>query len=400
MVAHAYARLRNKPGVCMAASGPGTTNLVTGVANAWVDCAPVRRARRRRAGRRRGTRRVPGDRPARDDASRSPSGPSASTIRSASPSSSTSPSAQAMSGKPGPVYLDLPGDVLYAGGRRGQGRVARTLRLTRKRARPAANADDVKAIVELLSKAKQPVADLRQRRAVVGGRKPSCRRSSRRRASRSTRRRRAAAWSPRTMSSAISTARSTAFTRGRPDPGRRHAHELRHRPCRAAALQRRRQDHPHRHRSRGDRDQPRRLDVGVVARREGRVLAQLTRGAQGQGYAGHATRRGASGCARRNVKKTRGSRSRRSRPTQTPIHPLRLCKEVRDFIDRDAILCVDGQEILNYGRQSIPSFTRAATASTRAPSAPWASACRSASAPRRPSPTSRSSCCTATARSA
>ena len=41
---------------------------------------------------------------------------------------------------------------------------------------------------------------------------------------------------------------------------------------------------------------------------------------------------------------------------QTPIHPLRLCKEVRDFLDRDAILVVDGQEILNYGRQSIPTF--------------------------------------------
>jgi acetolactate synthase-1/2/3 large subunit len=41
---------------------------------------------------------------------------------------------------------------------------------------------------------------------------------------------------------------------------------------------------------------------------------------------------------------------------QQPIHPLRLCKEVRDFVDRDAILVVDGQEILNYGRQSIPTF--------------------------------------------
>jgi acetolactate synthase-1/2/3 large subunit len=41
---------------------------------------------------------------------------------------------------------------------------------------------------------------------------------------------------------------------------------------------------------------------------------------------------------------------------QLPIHPLRLCKEVRDFMQRDAILCVDGQEILNYGRQSIPTF--------------------------------------------
>ena len=39
-----------------------------------------------------------------------------------------------------------------------------------------------------------------------------------------------------------------------------------------------------------------------------------------------------------------------------PIHPLRLCKEVRDFIDRDGLLVVDGQEILNFGRQSIPTF--------------------------------------------
>ena len=29
---------------------------------------------------------------------------------------------------------------------------------------------------------------------------------------------------------------------------------------------------------------------------------------------------------------------------------------MRDFLDRDAILVVDGQEILNYGRQSIPTF--------------------------------------------
>ncbi len=41
---------------------------------------------------------------------------------------------------------------------------------------------------------------------------------------------------------------------------------------------------------------------------------------------------------------------------EEPIHPLRLCKEVRDFLDRDAILVVDGQEILNYGRQSIPTY--------------------------------------------
>ena len=39
-----------------------------------------------------------------------------------------------------------------------------------------------------------------------------------------------------------------------------------------------------------------------------------------------------------------------------PIRPLRLCKEIRDFLRRDAYLVVDGQEILNFGRQSIPTF--------------------------------------------
>src|ERR1700730_14045400 len=35
------------------------------------------------------------------------------------------------------------------------------------------------------------------------------------------------------------------------------------------------------------------------------------------------------------------------------VHPLRLCEEIGNFMRRDAILVVDGQEILNYGRQSM-----------------------------------------------
>src|ERR671933_909890 len=41
MMAHAWGRTTNRVGVCMAASGPATTNLVTGVMNAWADCAPL-----------------------------------------------------------------------------------------------------------------------------------------------------------------------------------------------------------------------------------------------------------------------------------------------------------------------------------------------------------------------
>lgn len=39
--ADAYARVTGKAGVCFATSGPGATNLVTGIANAWMDSVPV-----------------------------------------------------------------------------------------------------------------------------------------------------------------------------------------------------------------------------------------------------------------------------------------------------------------------------------------------------------------------
>jgi thiamine pyrophosphate-dependent acetolactate synthase large subunit-like protein len=38
------------------------------------------------------------------------------------------------------------------------------------------------------------------------------------------------------------------------------------------------------------------------------------------------------------------------------IHPVRMLEEVKNFAKRDAILCVDGQETLNYGRQTMPTF--------------------------------------------
>jgi acetolactate synthase-1/2/3 large subunit len=39
--ADAYARVTGKAGVCWATSGPGATNLVTGIANAWMDSVPL-----------------------------------------------------------------------------------------------------------------------------------------------------------------------------------------------------------------------------------------------------------------------------------------------------------------------------------------------------------------------
>ena len=39
--AQAYAMVTGKPGICLATSGPGATNLVTGIANAFLDSIPV-----------------------------------------------------------------------------------------------------------------------------------------------------------------------------------------------------------------------------------------------------------------------------------------------------------------------------------------------------------------------
>ncbi len=40
-MADGYARASGRVGVCVATSGPGATNLVTGIANAWMDSVPL-----------------------------------------------------------------------------------------------------------------------------------------------------------------------------------------------------------------------------------------------------------------------------------------------------------------------------------------------------------------------
>src|SRR5215468_12594583 len=111
MMAHAWTRVTRKPGVCMASSGPGTINLLTGVANAWTDAAPLvaigGSSPRVSLGMEafQEIDQVAMFRPATKGAER---------IYDARriPEIVETAFRQATSGRPGPVYLDLPGDVL------------------------------------------------------------------------------------------------------------------------------------------------------------------------------------------------------------------------------------------------------------------------------------------------
>ncbi len=85
------------------------------------------------------------------------------------------------------------------------------------------------------------------------------------------------------------------------------------------------------------------------------VLGQLA--AEGEGKFDAGRYAGWVGKLRDIDKAKTAEQEKRMASSASPIHPLRLCKEVRDFLNRDAYLVVDGQEILNYyGRQSIPTF--------------------------------------------
>ena len=111
--AQAYARLKQQPAVCMAASGPGVINLTTGIANALIDCAPVVA--------------VGGSSPIHQFGRQTfQEIDQVAIMRGCTkwtqqiidvrriPEMVNTAFQKAMGGKPGPVYLDLPRDVLQA----------------------------------------------------------------------------------------------------------------------------------------------------------------------------------------------------------------------------------------------------------------------------------------------
>src|ERR1700684_1886409 len=108
----AYSRLKQEPSVCMAASGPGVTNLITGMANALVDCCPVvafcGSSPISQFGRQVFQEIDPGER-MRGCCKHVDRIINLKRI----PQQVSFALQQAMAGKPGPVYVDCPGDMLY-----------------------------------------------------------------------------------------------------------------------------------------------------------------------------------------------------------------------------------------------------------------------------------------------
>jgi thiamine pyrophosphate-dependent acetolactate synthase large subunit-like protein len=347
----AYSRLLNKPSVCMAASGPATTNLVTGIAHAWADCTPVIA--------------LGGAAPvstwhngAFQDCDQlamfKPITKWSDRVHHARriPELVHLAVTHAMTGRPGPIYLDLPGDILY------QEVDEATLEYPdpydpAKRARPAMSANDVKAIVDLLAKAKQPVlvtgsgvqwaeAEKEMQAFVEAVGMPFYTTPQGR------------GVIPEDHKYSYLTSRGTAFK----DAdlvlviGTRMNYVIGHAaPPRwnAAAKIVRIDIDPFEVAS-----SPRKLDVGAVA--DARVaFQQLTEACKGK-VTPASYEKWCEQLRVRNVQKSAEAEQSLSND-QSPIHPLRLCKEVRDFMDRDSVLCVDGQEILNFGRQAIPQFT-------------------------------------------
>jgi acetolactate synthase-1/2/3 large subunit len=352
MMAHAYTRLRNRPGICMAASGPGVTNLVTGVAHAWADGVPIialgGSAPMGTSGR--------GAFQEMDQLTMmKPCTKWAERVHHAKriPEFLHKAFQTAMSGKPGPVYLDLPGDVLYEEVDEAD-IVWPTLWDELERARPQASAAAIETVMGLLEKAQSPVIisgsgvlwsqaatefqafvdqagipfyTTPQSRGVIPEDHPYCYLSAR-----------STAFREADLILVIGTRLN--YVIGHAAPPRFNA---------GAKLVRIDIDPT-------EIDTSARLDVGLVGDAKA-VLQQLLEAGRGRVGADRFA-------AWRDRLRGRNSGKQAEQEAiissaELPIHPLRLCKEVRDFIDRDGVLVVDGQEILNYGRQTIPSYTPA-----------------------------------------
>jgi thiamine pyrophosphate-dependent acetolactate synthase large subunit-like protein len=345
--AHAWTRVLQRPGVCMAASGPGATNLLTGVATAFTDCAPLVAI----GG---SSPRVSLGMEAFQEIDQlavfKPVTKWAERVYDAKriPDVLATAFRQATSGRPGPVYIDMPGDVL--------GEKIEEERVTypaawRPSPRTLGDPGAVKEAIALLARAERPLviagsgvwwsdgaAALQAFVEATGTpfyTKPISRGLIPEDHALSFLNARSAAFTEADVVVAVGTRFDWMIQFGRPP---RFGADLKviHVDVNPAELGHNR-------------------DVDVPIAGDARaVLEQLTAEARGKV---DPKRFSAWTGKLRVIDAEKGAESEKAMSKDDlPMHPLRLCKEVRDFLKRDAILVVDGQEILNFGRQAIPTY--------------------------------------------
>ena len=346
MAAHAYSRVLGKPGVCFAASGPGTTNLITGVGNAFLDAVPVVALGGASALSQAGMGafqemdQVGMFKPITKWSER------VMDVRRV-PEIINKAFRVATSGQPGPVYIDLPGDVLY---REVDENQVSFPKMPHSVPRVSGDPDLVKKAIALLKDAKQPVIitgtgilwsrameELKQFVELSGipfYTTPQGRGVIEEDHKLSFLGARNQAWKEADVALFIGTRLNFIVGFGLPP---RFAEDVK-------VIQVDISDEEI------GRNRP--VDVGIIGDAK-MVLQQLTK--EGRDVF-HGRKELAWVDTLRGYEKRATEKSQALLNTdQTPIHPLRLCKEVRDFMDRDAIIVVDGHEILNFARQSVPT---------------------------------------------
>jgi thiamine pyrophosphate-dependent acetolactate synthase large subunit-like protein len=348
MMANAYARLTGKAGLCSTASGPAATNLLTGLAHALTDAAPIIA--------------LGGASPIHHFHTEAfQEADQLSMMRPASkwaaqaispkriPDYINTAYRHAMTGRRGPAYLDLPGDVLYS--RVNEDEVVWP-RPAQTQHRVLGDPGLVQEAVNMLARAQRPVivsgsgilwsnasAELEQfvnetgipfyttpqGRGVVPEDHPRCFLSARNLAFREA-----------DVMLFIGTRFNYVISHGQAPRFNPEAKVIQVNidPAEIA------------------HNRP--VDVGIVGDAKA-VLEQMLQLVRGKFEPQRETLW--IDALREQDLKGQARLEPFMHSDAVPIHPLRLCKEVRDFLPRDGILVVDGQEILNYGRQSIPTYT-------------------------------------------
>ncbi len=347
MAAHAYSRVTGKVGVCMGAGGPGAANLLTGISNAYLDACPVLGLGGSSAVAYYDT----GDFQEFDQLSIfKPICKWAARVHTASRAKEYVHMAmvRARQGQPGPVYLDMPGDMLVQ--KVDEDKVW-PLPAIQDRSVPSADSPSVERAVDMLAAAKNPLLvtgsgifwsgageamrrfvettgipffTTPQGRGVVPDDHPQSMLGAR-----------SFAFKNADVVLVVGTRFNFVIGQGKaprfsPD---------------AKFIQ---VDVNHEEIGR-----VRSVDLGIVGDAKA-VFEQLTQAGEERLSFGE------SAWLQQLGAKDRENREKMSpllNSDQSPTHPLRLCKELRDFIPRDGILAVDGHEIMNMSRQSIPSFT-------------------------------------------